>query len=102
MSRTNMSDNIDSMDSLMTIFGCDLYVIEHLLMCLGDCYYLDLETQQIYEAYCLLTADENGKIEISIFRTDDKNKNSTISIEPSMAYITVSKIKEDLEALIGK
>lgn len=101
--KNNMSDNIDSMDSLMTIFGCELYVVEHLIMCLGDCYYLDMSNQKIYEAHCTLVSDEYGAITFTVYPlTEDDAIDTAIEIAPSEAYIFVNKDKDELEAILGK
>ena len=102
--RTNMADNIDAMDSLMTIFDCELYVLEHLIMCLGDCYYLDLQTQTIHEAYSTLTADEQGDVEFTVYPITDKSisAKTSIKLEANLAYRTVSKDEDELKAMMGK
>jgi hypothetical protein len=102
--RTNMCDNIDAMDSLMTIFDCELYELEHLLLCLGDCYYLDVETYKITKAFCNLIADEQGNVQCTVYPMDENTLNPAdkVIIEPASAYVCLSKDIEELEALIGQ
>lgn len=101
--KNNMSDNIDSMDSLMTIFGCELYVVEHLIMCLGECYYLDMENKKIYKAYSTLVSDAYGAITFTLIPlTDDNAVDISIELQPSEVYVLVNKDKDELEMILGK
>lgn len=91
-----MEDNIDSMESLMTIFDCDLFVIEDVLLNLGECFYYDQETGVILESYMTIYADEVGNINILITPISPDNSLKPKKITALDAYMYVSKDIEEL------
>ena len=96
--RTSMADNINAMDSLMTIFDCELYVLEHIIMCSGSCYYADVENDKVEEAFLMIMADEAGNAKIYMNITGDNPK--TVELDPIDAWLYVSKDKDEVDILL--
>lgn len=96
----NMADNIESMESLMTIFDCELYELEHLLLCLGDCYYYDIPSKKVIEAYTVLTADDVGGVDIQVILLSDEHTGE-LHISAEEAYYLLSKDADELGEING-
>ena len=95
--KNSMEDNIEAMDSIMTIFDTELYVVEHILLSLGHCYYYDYKNERVIDGILSMVATEVGDIKI-YFKT---GKIST-PLDPLDVFMYIGKTEDDIATYTEK
>lgn len=96
--KTNMSDNIESMENIMDMFQSEMYTVEHLIEMLGTCYYVNYTAKTYKEIWLSLSVDETGTPEILALDSENK-KHAILTIDD--VYLSCFKDEDEAVAAIN-
>lgn len=95
--RTNMTDNIEAMSSLMELFDDEMYTIYNMISMLGSCYYVDYNNKTYNKAYLMIEVDEDENADIYCSFGD-----VVFKMEPIQVMYNIVKTEEEAKELVSE